>query len=379
MERRERTVLKRKERILKTHFADCNEKSKFVHRAIYADIEPQKEKHYGSVHNAKDLQKRKSVLFSQLAANWLMNIKSGVKESTYTRYHRSVYSYLIPAWENRKIFEIDTLAVNQFKEKLLACGGKRGNGLSEKTVADILSVLKQIISYADGEGYYVMNTCLIRNPRQKKKDIFVIHKKQLERLEEILLLSEDNISLGILLTLHTGIRNGELCGLRWGDFNFVTKTLSIRRTVERIANLNPNADTKTKIVVTDPKSESSKREIPLPKALCNYLKTKRGAADTYLLTGTEKPSEPHTLYVRYERFLKRNGFVGYSFHALRHTFATRGIEAGIDPKLLSEILGHSDVTTTLRCYVHPSIEQKRKQMEELFDNKSRARKYDIGQ
>lgn len=377
MERRERIILKRKDRTSKTHFADCNEKSKFVHRSTYADVEAKKEKHYGSVYKAKDLQKKKSVLFSQLAADWLMNIKSGVKESTYTRYHRNVYSYLVPALEKRKIFEIDTFTVNQFKEKLLVGGGKRGNGLSEKTVTDILSVLKQIISYADSEGYSVMNTCLIRNPRQKKKDISVIHKKQLERLEEILLLSEDNIALGILLTLHTGIRNGELCGLRWGDFNFCTKTLSIKRTVERIANLNPNADTKTKIVVTDPKSESSKREIPLPKALCNYLKMKRGATDTYLLTGTEKPSEPHTLYVRYERFLKRNGFEEYSFHALRHTFATRGIEAGIDPKLLSEILGHSDVITTLRCYVHPSVEQKRKQMEELFDNKSRARKYDI--
>ena len=87
--------------------------------------------------------------------------------------------------------------------------------------------------------------------------------------------------------------------------------------------------------------------------------------------------EPHTLYVRYERFLKRNGFESYTFHALRHSFATRGIESGFDAKSLSEFLGHSDVTTTLRCYVHPSIEQKRKQMEALFDENIRGQKYGV--
>ena len=178
-----------------------------------------------------------------------------------------------------------------------------------------------------------------------------------------------------MLTLHTGIRNGELCGLRWGDVNFANNTLHIRRTVERIADLDHTHKEKTKVIINEPKTEASRREIPLPLALCSYLRSRRKESGAYLLTGTDKPSEPHTLYVRYERFLRRNGFDGYTFHALRHTFATRGIEAGFDAKSLSEILGHSDVSTTMRCYVHPSVDQKRKQMETLFNPEIRGQKY----
>ena len=111
-------------------------------------------------------------------------------------------------------------------------------------------------------------------------------------LEEILLSSDDAISLGILLTLHTGLRNGELCGLQWGDFSFYNKTVQINRTVERIANLAPGRKSKTKLVISEPKTDTSKREIPLPKTLCDYLKTKRRSPEIYLLTGTDKPRTP---------------------------------------------------------------------------------------
>lgn len=330
---------------------------------------------YRKVESCNGSNKR-FVSFSWVANQWLSSVKRTIKESSYTRYHRNVHSYLIPALGKYAISQIDSQIVNLFKEEMLTKGGKRRDGLSEKTVTDILSVLKLIISHATEEGYMTMNTALIRNPRRKKKEMLIIPREEINRLEEILLDSEENISLGILLTLHTGIRNGELCGLRWGDISFKSKVIHICRTVERITDLDPAHPSKTKVIISEPKTETSKREIPLPSILCRYLKTHCGVADTYLLTGTNKPSEPHTLYVRYTRFLRRYGFSDYTFHALRHTFATRGIESGFDAKSLSEILGHSDVTTTLRCYVHPSLEQKRKQMENLFDNKIRGPKYD---
>lgn len=320
---------------------------------------------------------KKTPSFSQMAKRWLMSVKGTVKDSTYTRYYRIVYSYLIPELEKYEISKINTLSVNRLKDKFLRIGGKRGKGLSEKTIIDILSVFKLILINAVEEGYNTMNVGLIKNPRRKRKEISTIPNDKLEKLEEILLASKDKISIGILLTLHTGIRNGELCGLKWGDFCFTKKIVQVQRTVERITNLNPFNKAKTKVIVSEPKTETSKREIPLPKVLCNYLKIHKCSPDTYILTGTNKPTEPHTLYIRYERFLKRNGFNNYTFHALRHTFATRGIESGFDIKSLSEILGHSDVTTTLRCYVHPSIEQKRRQMETMFDNKIRSQKYKL--
>ena len=307
----------------------------------------------------------------------MTTVKGTVKESSYTRYYRNVHSYLIPSIGKYAISRIDSTLVGRMKDEMLSCGGKRGEGLSEKTVSDIFSTLKMILLHASEQGYPAMNIAFVRNPRRKKKEPAVIPKETLDRLEDVLLHSDKNICLGILLTLHTGIRNGELCGLRWGDFNFRSSTVQIHRTVERISDLDPLTGQKTKVIISEPKTDMSRRTIPLPKALCSYLKARRREDSHYLLTGTDKPSEPHTLYVRYERFLRRNGFEGYTFHALRHTFATRGIESGFDAKSLSEILGHSDVTTTLRCYVHPSMEQKRKQMENMFGTKIRGQKYGL--
>lgn len=381
MARRGENIFKRKDGRWEARVIEYRSNGKRVYRSLYGktytEAKAKKEEYYGINRFESAPSAKKLAAFSWLAGEWLASVRGTVKESTYTRYYRNVYSYLVPALIKYSISRLDNTIVNQLKEELLLHGGKRGDGLSEKTVSDILSVLKMILFYAASEGYPVMNASLIKYPRRKKKDISVIPPDIINRLEEILLTSEDAISLGILLTLHTGIRNGELCGLRWGDFSFYNKIVQINRTVERIANLEPNRKTKTKLVISEPKTDTSKREIPLPKTLCDYLKTKRRSPESYLLTGTDKPSEPHTLYVRFERFLRRNGFEGYTFHALRHSFATRGIESGFDAKSLSEILGHSDVTTTLRCYVHPSIEQKRKQMEALFDGKIRGQKYGV--
>ena len=177
--------------------------------------------------------------------------------------------------------------------------------------------------------------------------------------------SGDTTSLGILFTIFTGVRIGELCGLRWGDIDLNNKVAHISRTVERIDDLNPEAVRKTKVIVTEPKTEDSIRNIPLQDFLVDHLMKYRREDNCYLLTGSTRYTEPHSCYVRYRRFLDRNGIGKNTFHALRHTFATKCVEKGFDIKSLSEILGHSSVTTTMTFYVHPTLEMKRNQMERL--------------
>ena len=379
MARRGENIFKRKDGRWEARVADNRENGKRYYRSLYGksytEVKTKKEEYNRLKYCKGTPYPGKSALFSCLAVNWLSSVKQTVKESTYTRYYRNVYRYLIPVFGSYPLSGINYIQINHFKNDLLIHGGKKGVGLSEKTVTDILSVLKMILTYAGEEGFKVVNTKLIRSLRQKKKEISVISKEIIDEMENLLLNSEDNVSLGILLTLHTGIRIGELCGLQWSDFNFHIRTVNINRTVERISNLSSPDKSRTKVIICEPKTENSRREIPLPELLCDYLKLRRGRSDTFLLTGTDKPSEPHTVYIRYKRFLKRNNFDGYTFHALRHTFATRGIASGFDIKSLSELLGHSDVTTTLRHYVHPSAELKRKQMEDLFDSKIRGHKY----
>lgn len=379
MSRRGENIFKRKDGRWEARIPEYRVNGEKVYRSIYGksytEVKLKKEEYYSSESHKKFTKPLRLITFADIADYWLTTIKGTVKESSFTRYHRNIHSYLNPAIGTLTLPKITSNAICQLKDEMLESGGKRGDGLSEKTVSDLLSTLKMILMYAEEQGYPVMNAELIRNPKKKKREINVIPSRVVSHLEEILLSSDDRISLGILLTLHTGIRNGELCGLRWSDFDFSSGTIRICRTVERIKDLTPLAERKSKVVITEPKTESSKREIPLPKTLCLYLRSHSGATDEYLLTGTDKPSEPHTLYVRYERFLRRNGFESYTFHAIRHTFATRGIASGFDAKSLSEILGHSDVTTTLRCYVHPSMEEKRNQMETLFNAEIRGQKY----
>lgn len=381
MARRGENIFRRKDGRWEARVFEHRENGNKIYRSLYGksytEVKAKKEEYYGTVYQVATPAAKKLATFAHLAECWLSAVRGTVKESSYTRYYRNVHSYLVPAIGKYAISGIDSALVGCMKDEMLSHGGKRGKGLSEKTVSDIFSTLKMILLHASEQGYSAMNIAFIHSPRRKKKEPTVIPKDKLELLEEALLNSDENICLGILLALHTGIRNGELCGLRWEDFNFRSSTVQIRRTVERITDLAPLSKSKTKVIISEPKTDTSRRDIPLPRALCRYLKEHCKEGGNYLLTGTDKPSEPHTLYIRYERFLKRNGFEQYTFHALRHTFATRGIESGFDTKSLSEILGHSDVTTTLRCYVHPSMEQKRKQMENMFGTKIRGQKYGL--
>lgn len=205
----------------------------------------------------------------------------------------------------------------------------------------------------------------MKYPQKEIKSIQILTEDNRKNIEQQLFNSEDLTSLGVVFALFTGVRIGELCGLKWGDFDFIQQTVTIRRTVERIADLSPNAKKKTKVVITEPKTAASCRVIPLPDFLMQYLGRFKQSPDCYLLTGKIKNTEPHQFYVKYRKYLTDNGLEQYSFHTLRHTFATNCVENGFDAKTLSEILGHANVTTTLAVYVHPTLQQKKMLMERL--------------
>ena len=171
--------------------------------------------------------------------------------------------------------------------------------------------------------------------------------------------------LGILLTLYSGLRIGEICALQWQDFDFRNGTIMISKTLYRIQTENPDNNQKTKIIIESPKTESSIRVIPLPSFILNICINNCGKNQCYVLTGTEKYMEPRLCLKKFKNILKELGFSNYTFHTLRHTFATRCVENGFDVKSLSEILGHSNINTTMQRYVHPSLEFKQRNMDRL--------------
>ena len=174
------------------------------------------------------------------------------------------------------------------------------------------------------------------------------------------------INVGIMISLFTGIRIGELCALQWKDISIETKTISINKTLQRIQT--PNGPTKTAITISEPKSNCSIREIPIPDILIEFLILANSTSNStlsYVLTNNQKYAEPRTVQNHFKLVISSCHIADANFHALRHTFATRCIEVGFDIKSLSEILGHANVNITLNRYVHPSMDLKKKNMDKL--------------
>ena len=307
-------------------------------------------------------------IFADLADAFLKQKKYQVKESTYSHYCYIINKHILPYFGNFLISEISSLLIEEYISEKLSNGRININvGLSPKSVKDILCVLKSILKYGESKGITsVKNIIGIKAPKVNKKSIDILSENEQKAIEQYV-LSEDNMSFGIYLCLYTGLRIGEICALTWADINENTDCISINKTLLRIQNTEIGRS-KTKIIIDTPKTDRSIRIIPLSPKLAQMLRERKPInvnKNIFFLTGTDKYIEPRNYYEKYKNILYRCGIPHHTFHALRHSFATRCIEKGFDAKVLSEILGHSTVKITLDRYVHPSLERKRQCMELL--------------
>lgn len=309
--------------------------------------------------------KNTGIRFSQVAEAWFEEILPGIKESTVAKYKNMLYRYILPALGDRNIAAIDTEEIQHFCVQLLQSGGRSRKGLSEKTVADILSLIRGILRHAAAKGQSGVPDLSGVHIRQPKKQMRIFTVSEQKRLTDYLCSHREARNLGILLSLYMGLRIGEVCALGWEDISFSERTLQVRRTMQRVQRMRPEGK-KTEIIITSPKSASSIREIPFPDALFLAVCSYRGDAAGFLLTGnTSRFVEPRSLENHFRRVLQEASVDYGNYHALRHTFATRCVEQGFDVKSLSEILGHSSIGITMNRYVHPSLESKRENMRKL--------------
>lgn len=197
----------------------------------------------------------------------------------------------------------------------------------------------------------------------EKKEMRVLSQEEQKKLVAYLMQDLDVCKLGILVALYTGLRVGELCALRWEDIG--KDSITVRRTIQRLKKDNTNG---TELHIGSPKTKTSLRTIPIPSFLQDQIEPfrKLELAESYFLATTPgEVIEPRVMQYRFSRYLKDAGIDKANFHALRHTFATRCVEAGFEIKSLSEVLGHANVQTTLNKYVHSSFDLKRTNMELL--------------
>lgn len=366
MPRKGENIYKRKDnrweaRFLKGHAPDGTPRYGYCYARTYREV-----KQKVTAARLSLASKPQATLPSQTicdyADQWLILIQPAVAQSTLVKYTSVLNRYLLPEFGTIPLSAVNTVAIGNFTRKL-----QEQHGLSPKTIRDILSILKTLLRFIAGQPQENLSLPELYYPKAAKQEIRVLSKEEQDRFIRYLLQNTDTGKFGVLLALTTGMRIGEVCALRWRDILESDGCICVNATMQRIRDLDPGAKSKTRIVITAPKTENSRRTIPMNAFTAELCKRfRRSDPMAYVLTGDAiRYMEPRSLQYRLKKYAAECGIEDLHFHTLRHTFATRCVESGFEIKSLSEVLGHSNPRTTLDLYVHPSMELKRTNMEKL--------------
>lgn len=376
MPKRGENIRKRKDgrwegRYVQTRSADGKAKYASVYAKTYAEV---KEKMLLAHCMALDAQKNieetdsEEVLFKNILKKWLEITRPTIKEQTYHRYRDLIAKHILPSIGYIPVKEIDADHLNRFVDEKLHSGRLDGSGgLSAASVKLLLSIIHAALAYAIEENEREALCGKIQMPSASKRIIEVFTVQEQRKLENFLETDMDDRKFGILLALHTGMRLGELCGLRWSDIDFHASVITIQRTVQRIKCTKQDAKSQTVLMAGSPKTDTSYRVVPIPPYLQEEFYQRYCCAQgEHVICGNAYPfMDPRTYQYCFRSYLKKCGLAQRNFHVLRHTFATRCMEVGMEVKTLSELLGHANVNTTLNLYVHSSLDSKRRQMQLL--------------
>lgn len=368
MSRKGENIYKRKDnrweaRYIKSYHPDGKPKYGYCYGKTYREAkqkvtQAKVDLHTGKAASTASRRRR----FAYYCDEWLQINRSRVKESTYVKYRGILEKHIKPRLGGCLVQSISSVVAEQFSHELLYT-----QELSAKTVKDILMVLHAVIKYTTKQFPEPLPMIEIVYPKVPKQEMRVLSREEQTRLVHYLLKDMDACKFGVLLALFTGMRIGEVCALRWENVSLSEKVIKVSSTMQRLQNLDEAGIGKTKIIISEPKSDNSARIIPLTDytaKLCQSQWSDKSAA--FVLTGdTERYIEPRLMQYRLEHYCKECGLEGVHFHTLRHTFATRCVEVDFEIKSLSEILGHSNPRITLERYVHSSMELKRDNMNKL--------------
>lgn len=295
---------------------------------------------------------------------WLTHyIKPSSKQRTFEQYSRAAQIHILPYLGDIELTDLTPFVLQKFITGLTENGNKRtGKGLSPNFVKTILSIVQNSLKTAHLVGYlpeYSANK--IKRPKPKEKQVECFSAWEQKKIEEAALFAKKDKYRGIILCLYTGLRIGELLALTWNDIDFDKNILSVTKTCH-----DGNEDGKHVRIIDTPKTENSRRQIPLSKTLVKMLKEmKKKSKCEFMIADGEKPVFIRSYQRTFELFLKKLKLPHKGFHSLRHTFATRALECGMDVKSLSEILGHKNAMITLNRYAHSLWEHKAEMMNKL--------------
>lgn len=289
---------------------------------------------------------------------WLrLYIKPYVKERTYEKYIKQVDLHIIPLLGYYDMEELSAVVLQDWSVKL------QESGLSPNTVNSVISRLKDSLKKAVISGVIAKEfSGNIIRPKSREKQVDCFNKVEQKKIEQYILTKQKPKPFGFLLCLYTGLRIGELLALTWKDIDLINGKISVSKSCH-----DSWTNGKYIKVIDTPKTESSERIIPLPKQLLPILRELKKKSDSdYIVDGkSEYGVQVRSYQKTFERLLNKLNISHKGFHSLRHTFATRALECGMDIKTLSEILGHKNANITLKRYAHSLYEHKAEMMNKI--------------
>lgn len=325
---------------------------------------------------------------SQWLNKWLETyVAQNVKTSTRISYEGIVKNQLIPRIGHIKLTKLKKTDIETMYNDLLSNGRADGKGgLSVKTVDNIRICLHKALQTAYENEYIAKNPASIakvptlKNTCTKKKEIEILSKDEQKALMNV--CDNTPYGMGIITALYTGVRMGELLGIMWSDVDFDNKTISISKQVNRLHDYSENAKAKTRLgIQEDTKTKTSTRIISISDDLSERLKQYKAEQEQHIKKWGKSYNnlgmvfaredgyyiDPSTFRDKYVKKLVEAGLKPYTFHALRHTFATRALEAGIPIKVVSKILGHASVQITMDTYMHVLPELQSEAMNKIAE------------
>lgn len=317
-------------------------------------------------------------------ADWLLYwldayVKPVSKPSGYEHYRDNCVKHIIPAIGEIQLGNLTPRVLQRFFNTQARTGNLRNGGpLSTKSLRNMRAVLDVALKLATAEELMPSNPVPLTAIKSVKSRRVQIMTNDAQRiLESYLFEHYGHKEAGILMAPYTGMRLGEICALRWKNYTASTGMLYIESTVRRTTDTDagPHAP-KTHLVFGTTKTTSSERELYMPPVVQQLLKTQRerfarqfgreaDGEDFIIFNRCGRVVDPDNLSHYFSRVLKKLHLEHVKFHAMRHTFATRAIENGIDVATVSGLLGHADVTTTTHFYVHPRDEAMRAAMRNI--------------
>lgn len=296
--------------------------------------------------------------YKQWLGEWLeLYVKPATKSGTYKKYRRQAEVRILPALGEFELHELTATVLQRFAAELSE------SGLSANTVNGVITLIKTSLKRAVqvGVAEKEFSSAIVR-PRGREKQVDCFTKDEQRKIERYISAKKQPRFFGVVLTLYTGLRIGELLALAWRDVDLKNGTLTVQKTCQ-----DSWQNGRYIKVLGAPKTDCSSRVIPLPKQLLPHMKAlKKSAKSDYVIEGKNEHGAGIRSYQNsFDLLLKRLKLPHKGFHALRHTFATRALECGMDIKTLSEILGHKNPTVTLKRYAHSLLEHKAEMMNKV--------------